>query len=152
MPEIQTKHFNCIEFREEDVLHFPEGLPGLDAERRFVAVELPDTRPLAYLQSVTTPGVCFITVPVRVVDPNYRLALTAEHLCTLGLSEGCEARIGADVVCVVILTMAENGPPTLNLLAPLVVNLRTRRGVQAIQTDSGYSHEQKLPEPAMQAA
>jgi len=37
--------------------------------------------------------------------------------------------------------VAEGKMPTANLLAPVVVNLKTRRGLQAIQVDSSYSHQ-----------
>jgi flagellar assembly factor FliW len=43
-----------------------------------------------------------------------------------------------------ILSVSENRPPTANLLAPVVINLRTRVAIQAIRLDTAYSHEQPL--------
>ena len=40
------------------------------------------------------------------------------------------------------------GPPTANLLSPVVIHWRTRLAVQAIQADSPYSHQHPLLAPA----
>jgi flagellar assembly factor FliW len=36
----------------------------------------------------------------------------------------------------------------VNLLAPLVINVRSLRAVQAVMRDSAYSHQHVLREPA----
>jgi flagellar assembly factor FliW len=47
-----------------------------------------------------------------------------------------------------VLSIRETGP-TANLLAPIVVNLRNRRAVQAVAAESDYSHQHALmPEEA----
>jgi flagellar assembly factor FliW len=53
--------------------------------------------------------------------------------------------IGSEVLCLTILSVEKNAPPTANLLAPIVVNLHTQRARQVIQVDSAYSHREKLP-------
>jgi len=45
----------------------------------------------------------------------------------------------------VIVSLEENAPPTVNLLAPIVVNLGTLHGCQAIQTGSCYSLREPVP-------
>lgn len=151
MPEFTTTYFNRIEYREQDVLEFPAGLPGFEQERAFLPVELPGARPLILFQSLTTPGLCFMTLPVLTVDPSYRLSLSPEDLSILGFAEDRQPRIGSDVLCVAIVTVSEREPPTVNLLAPLVISLTTHAGVQAIQAESGYSHQHELPAPRPEA-
>lgn len=152
MPDFDTKHFGRLQYREEDVLKFAGGLPGFEQERRFLPVSLPNAAPLVMLQSLATPELCFITAPVFDIDPQFRLGMSQEDLRAIGLPEGREPVIGADVLCLVVVTLAEGQSPTANLLAPLVVNAATRQGVQAILADSGYSHQYvldaKSPEPA----
>jgi flagellar assembly factor FliW len=48
--------------------------------------------------------------------------------------------------------VAEHRSPTANLLAPIVVNLKTHRAIQAIQADSGYSHQHPLLAAAREEA
>ena len=144
MPRFVTKHFGIVEYQPETVIEFPAGLPGFEQETRFLALEQPGTKPLAFLQSLNRPELCFITLPVNAIDPDYRLAVSADDLRLLELPEDRQPRIGTDVLCLAIISVAENQSPTANLLAPLVVNLRTRRAVQAIAPDSGYSHQHPL--------
>ena len=148
MPLLETKNFGKISFEPESEIEFPCGLPGFDSRKRFVAVRFAETDPLLYLQSLEDPGLCFITMPVLAVDPRYQLNVNPEDLGLLGLPAASRPRIGEDVFCLAVLSMREAGP-TANLLAPVVINLKTRRAVQAIAPESGYSHQHELmPEEA----
>ena len=140
---METKNFGQISFEPESELEFPSGLPGFDSRRRFVAVRFVESDPLIYLQSLEDAGLCFITMPILAVDPRYKLTVSADDLDQLGLPRASQPRIGEEVLCLTVLSVRETGP-TANLLAPIVVNLRTRRAVQAIAPDSEYSHQFEL--------
>ena len=124
---------------------FPQGLPGYEQERAFVFLNRPDSYPLLFMQSTRTPELCFILLPIFVVEPAYRLHLDEEDLSKLKLPLTRQPRIGEDILCAAILCAHGGGEtPTANLLAPIVVNIRDRIGIQAIQTQSGYSHRHPL--------
>lgn len=144
----QTRHFGIIEFDDDAVFQFPAGLPGFEDEHEFVALEQPRIRPIVFLQSLKRPDLCFITLPVQTIEPAYRLSLSAEELRLLELPEDRQPEIGKQVLCLAIVAVAEGQTPTANLLAPLVINLANRRAVQAIMSESGYSHRHPLPVPA----
>jgi flagellar assembly factor FliW len=146
MPLIQTKYFGCVEYPEESVIEFPSGLPGFENERRFVILEQPENKPLVFLQSLSLSSLCFLALPVLTVDPGYQTAISPEDLAALELPKDRQPLIGRDVLCLALVSLAEGRPPTANLLAPLVVHLKTRRGLQAIQSESGYSHQHPLLE------
>ena len=143
MPSFETKYFDTISYDPDSVVEFPSGLPGFDQRRRFVALQFPDSQPLVFLQNLEDPELCFLTLPVLTIDPHYQLRVTAEDRAVIGLPPGGPVRIAQDVLCLVVLSLRENGP-TANLLAPVVVNLRNRKGVQAVAADSGYSHQHVL--------
>jgi flagellar assembly factor FliW len=124
---------------------FPAGIPAFEQEKRFVAVRQAVSEPLVFLQSVADPNVCFATLPAPAACPGFRLSMAPEDLEALGLDRARQPVIGNDVLCLAILSLTENAPPTVNLLAPIVVNVHTLRGCQAIQTDSRYSHREVLP-------
>ena len=147
MPQLDTKFFGHISYEDEAVLEFPLGLPGFEARRRFVVVQMPDAAPLVFLQSLEDASLCFTTMPVQIVDPQFRLAVTAEDLSLIGLSGGRQPQIGKDVLCLAVLSIQETGP-TANLLAPVVVNLANRRAVQAVAPESDYSCQHALLETA----
>jgi flagellar assembly factor FliW len=102
-----------------------------------------------FLQSLEDPALCFITLPVLAVDPQYRLEVSGDDLGQLGLSPGKQPRIGTDVLCLTVVSIRESGP-TANLLAPIVVNLRNLKAVQAVALESEYSLQHVLlPEEAL---
>jgi flagellar assembly factor FliW len=140
---MQTKSFGTIAYEPDSELDFPCGLPGFDSRHRFVAVRFVESDPLIYLQSLEDPALCFVTMPVLSVDPRYRLKVSSEDLGQLGLPGTRQPKIGEDVLCLTVLAIRETGP-TANLLAPIVINLKTRRAVQAIAPQSDYSHQHEL--------
>ena len=140
---MQTKNFGTISYAPESELRFPGGLPGFDERKRFVAVRFVESDPLVYLQSLEDPDLCFITMPVLAVEPRYQLKVSPEDLDQIGLTPARQPKIGEDVFCLTVLSIRETGP-TANLLAPIVINLKTRRAVQAIAPGSDYSHQYEL--------
>ncbi len=150
MPQAETKQFGTIEYREEEAVEFPIGLPAFEQERKFLPIERPETKPLVFLQSLSHAELCFVTLPLLLVDPTYRLAVSAEDLRILGLTDilnrCAQPEVDRDVRALVIMSVTDSRP-TANLLAPVMINISPpdgapRRGVQAIRFDSQYSHEQ----------
>jgi len=141
----ETRYFGPVEYDQESVLLFPDGIPAFEQERRFVAIRQPLNEPLVFLQSLTNRDLCFVALPVQSICSGYRMQMAPEDLEALGLEAGRQPAIGCEVLCLCLLAVEENAPPTANLLAPIVVNLKTRCARQAIQTDSSYSHREPLP-------
>lgn len=143
MPSCETKNFGVVSYEAGSVLEFPSGLPGFEERRLFLALQFADSKPLVFLQSLDDPGLCFVTLPVLVADPEYRLKVSMEDRELVGLPSTSALRIGPDVLCLTVLSLEESGP-TANLLAPLVVNISNLKGVQAIASESDYSHQHAL--------
>jgi flagellar assembly factor FliW len=143
MPGFETEHFGQVPLAPEVEFEFPRGLPGFDERRRFIPLRFEHSDPVIFLQSLEDPGLCFITVPVLVADPAYRLEMDTEDLEAIGLDGSRQPRIGEDVMCLAVVSARPEGP-TANLLAPVVVNLRNHRAVQAVVPGSGYSHQHAL--------
>jgi len=140
MPEIATKYFGSIEYEPDVAIRFPLGLPGFEEELEFLLLEPPASAPMVFLQSLRRPGLCFLALPMEVVAPDYLLATTQEDLECLGLAPDRHRGTGADVCCLAIIVVTENGHISANLLAPIVINPTLRLGLQAIRADSIYSH------------
>ena len=151
MPKCLTKSHGEIEYSEDVVMHFPEGLFGFESETRFLPIEVPGLHPLLFLQSVDRQALCFITLPILVIDPAYRLTLSPADLELAGMPPGHQPAIGEDVLCLAILTLHKDAPATANLIAPLVMNLRTRQAVQAIVCEGEYSHQHIVPASSPEA-
>jgi len=144
MAKCLTKYFGAMQYDSEAVWRFPEGLPAFEAERTFIPIEHPTTRPLVYLQSLTTPEVCFVGLPVKSIVGDYKLELSEEDRELIGLSGEAALDPGADgILCLALITIREIGT-TANLMAPVVANLRTGQAVQAISPAGCYSHQHPL--------
>jgi flagellar assembly factor FliW len=143
MPETETTNFGTIFFAPESVFEFPNGLPGFEDRRKFLPVQNPRTAPILFLQSLEEPSLCFTTLPIWVVDPQYRLHITEQDLELLGFPTDHQPCIGEEVLCLAVLSIRKTGT-TANLLAPVVVNLRNHKAVQAVSPESRYSHQHPL--------
>ncbi|WP_321473317.1 flagellar assembly protein FliW [uncultured Paludibaculum sp.] len=138
MPAIQTAYFEEVTFPETSVIRFERGLPGFEHETEFVSISREDCEPLIFLQSVKTPKLCFVTMPVQPLCPDYRVDMQSDELEALGLAEGQPPSIGSELACLAIISVTEDGPPTANLMAPLVIHVSTSRAVQVIQSNPAY--------------
>ena len=137
MPVLQTRFFGELEFRESDAFLFPSGLPGFESSRHFAFLNRDGYGPLIFLQSVELAALCFILLPIQVVDHTYQLELTSEERDDLGFDRTAPLRPGTDYFCAAVICVEEDGP-TANLMAPLIVNLKTNKGMQIVRPDSGH--------------
>jgi flagellar assembly factor FliW len=145
MPLVETLRFGPLEYDATAAIEFPSGVPGFDGQRRFVLVEQAALAPLVFLQSLETPDLCFPAVPAGAIDSQYQLEVPREDLELLGMDPARQPVVGSEVLCLAIVA-AEAGALTANLLAPVVINLSLRVGVQAVRSDARYSHRHPLGE------
>ena len=160
MPILHSVQLGAIEYPEEHVLHFPLGLPAFEDETRFLPVERPGMEPIVFLQSLQRPDLAFPTLPVKALDPRFELALTEDELHWLSGDPPAGAQqlarvpgphaITEDLIALAIVTVSAEGI-TANLRAPVVVNQRTRLGIQAIQAESNYSLQHPVGSPVTPA-
>ena len=122
---VRSSRFGELEVPADRVLHFPQGLIGFPKARRFVILDHRPGSPFKWMLCLEQPDLAFAVVePARMV-PDYEapLALAAR---TLGTDP-------ADVALFVIVTIpADPTAMTVNLMAPVVVDVRTRRSRQLV--------------------
>jgi flagellar assembly factor FliW len=149
MPQLATANFGDLEYTADQVLEFPAALPAFEDQTSFVIVKRSALGPLVFLQSLANPKLCFITLPMGLIDPGYELELIAEDARLLGLDQTADGAVRdpIDLLCLAMLVVTENRP-TANLMAPVVINLKNRRGVQAVRVDTRYSYQHPLAEPS----
>lgn len=141
MASCETRYFGTAEYEEDSVILFPRGPLGFEQETAFLLIQRPDQFPLVYLQSVRTAHLCFLALPVLAVDAAYKLHVSDEDAALLAVPERPEP--GQDVLCLALVTVQAEGP-TANLLAPVVINLQSRAGLQCIHAEGTWSHKHSL--------
>ena len=135
-----SDQFGDLEYNDEALLQFPRGLPGFEQCRFFVLIQQPQHAPLVHLQSLENAGLCFLAVPVRQIDAGYQLQLQREDRDLIPA--------GDPTLELALLAAAADGQITANLLAPIVIHLPTRVGVQSVRNDQKYSHQHPVGEVA----
>lgn len=114
------------------VIEFVAPMPGFPADLRFVLVRVDESGLLYALTSVDSPSLRFLVVPPTPFFPQYAADVDDETLRALAANEQNNL-----VVLLVVTTAAAANDATVNLLAPIVVDLDTRRAVQLVLTGSG---------------
>ena len=141
MPHVLTRDFGKLAYDPSAEWFFPRGLPGFEDQNRFVLIERDGLAPIVFLQSLKTPALCFLAVSVWAADPAYQVGMTRDDLDALELNG--QPQPGDGALCLAILS-GSGDAFTANLLAPVVVNSKTRTAVQAVRADSIYSHRHPL--------
>ncbi len=131
--KIKTKFYEELEISTDEMIHFPEGLPGFETEKRFVYLH-PEDSVFGCLQSCQTPEVAFIVISPFRLCPDYDFVLDEKKVDLLGLAKPDDALI----LAIVTIPPGQPDQATVNLQAPLVINPQTRKGIQVILSDSGY--------------
>jgi flagellar assembly factor FliW len=115
-------------------LTFPDGLVGCNDWKTFVLLTDSDENlPVAYLRLVSDPSIQLLVTDPRLIDEAYSVKLNQEDRVALDL------RPTDEVVLYTTLTIGTGGLITANLLGPLVVNPRSRKGRQLVLSDSTYT-------------
>lgn len=148
MQSIETLRFGLVRFEEHEVIEFPAGLPGFEQEFRFLLIEAEESRPLKFLQSISSPQLSFVCAPLALVFAGYEAMLPKSDRELLAMPpEGGTPGGGAPggvLEWLAILCFARPDAPTANLLGPLVIRRDVGLGVQSIREDSRYSARQPL--------
>jgi len=128
---IDTKFLGETEIKEEDILTFEQGLLGLKDVTRFVLQPIDEDLPLAILQSVENKEIGFVIAYPFAFKEDYSFDLSEEDYEQLKI-EKIE-----DVLTYTIVTMKETfQESTMNLLAPLIINMEKKFGKQIVLQDN----------------
>ncbi|EON70431.1 flagellar assembly protein FliW [Lysinibacillus sphaericus] len=129
--KIATKFLGEVEITNEDVITFPEGIPGFPDVTKFVLLPLDQDLPLALLQATESAELGFIVAYPFVFKPDYAFDLSMED------SEVLVAEREEDLVTYAIVTLKEKlSESTMNLLAPVVISMKKKVGKQIVLSDS----------------
>ncbi len=131
MIEVRSRRFGDFAVPGDRVLHFPQGLIGFPRVRRFVILDHRPGSPFKWMLCLDQPDVAFAVVEPMDFVPDYRapIALAAR---TLGTDP-------ADIGLFVIVTIPSDPTAmTVNLMAPVVVDIRTRISRQLVLEDGRF--------------
>ena len=134
---IRTINFGDLDINPDSIIVFDDGLPGFPQLRRFVILDMEEIKPFQYLQALPdddTPPIALYLINPFMVDPSYDFRLTDSDM------EAIKSMNSTELTIYTVATIpADPREATVNLMAPIVVNEKDRRGRQVILHDSKYS-------------
>ena len=140
---ISTTRFGRIDVETDDVLHFPSGMPGLEGCREWALLADATNDALGWLQSTNRSDIAIAVVSPRRFVPDYQIRIPRSELTPLRLSD-----IGQAQVLVVVAQGSRS--LTLNLKAPIVINLEARTGRQVVASgELSMQHELTIHQPTL---
>ena len=143
---IRTVNFGDLEIEPGSIITFDDGLPGFPQLNKFVILDMEEIKPFQYLQALPdddSPPIALYLINPFMVEPSYEFRLTDSDMDAIKSMNSTELTIYT-----VATIPADPREATVNLMAPIVVNEKDRRGRQVILHDSKYS----VRHPLMSAA
>jgi flagellar assembly factor FliW len=131
---IMSERFGVIETTNEESIRFPDGIAGFPNERDFVLVRHGRSSALAWLQSKNNPALALPVVSAHGFGEVYPDVSIEEPARKAGIYQD-----GQELAVMVVLSAPKHGPATVNLLAPIIVNVTTRIGAQLILDGTRFS-------------
>lgn len=120
--------------KETDTIELPAGLIGFPELKRYVMLDHDKDSPFKWLQSLDDGAIAFVLINPLLFKPDYTVEVTEAEVSELDLAAE------EDAVISVIITMPSNPQNmTANLKAPLIFNLKNRRGKQIILNNPAYT-------------
>lgn len=131
--EVNTKLFGQIEIDDEKIIEFPGGIVGFPDLNKFALVhdsEKSDGSSLGFLLSLDEPAFAMPAMDPHIVKPDYNPMVEDDLLSGLG-----ELIPEETIVLVTVTVPHDIKKMTVNLMAPVIINAKTRKGAQVILTE-----------------
>ncbi|RCW74725.1 flagellar assembly protein FliW [Saliterribacillus persicus] len=136
---IETKYFGEVDIKEEEKIHFPQGLPGFTDEKEFILLNFEDNDLFQVLQSVKQANPAFFVVNPFIFLKDFEFELDDQTI------EQLKIESEEDVQVFSIVTLKDPMPAsTTNLQAPIVINQKKLIAKQYITKSQKYSTKEKI--------
>ncbi len=130
--KIKTDRFGEIEIPEHELLYMPGGLIGFSDCKRVVLLEHRTDSPFRWLQSADQPELAFVIIDPSLFVEDYPVDKLKKMLST------AENKVEDVAIATIATVPPAPRPITVNLLAPLVFDVKERKGAQVILNDPRY--------------
>lgn len=125
---LETSRFGRVEIEVEDILHFADGLIGFADHKHWVLLADEENESLGWLQSVRDQNVALPVISPRRFTPDYQVRVVKSQLAPLALDQ-------FDQAFVLTVVNRRDDQFTVNLQAPVIINLDRRCGRQVLTLD-----------------
>lgn len=129
--KLMTEHLGEIHYNAEDQITFKEGIPGFENEVTFILIPSGDDQfPFHYLQSTVSADLAFVVTDPFLFHPDYDFNLPDSEASDLGFES--ESDLEALIVLSIVTIPNEIEKSTMNLAAPVIINMKSKKGKQVL--------------------
>ena len=125
---LETSRFGPVQIEVEDILHFPHGLIGFEHEQHWVLLGDAENESLGWLQCVKQSSVALPVISPRRLASDYQVRIVRSQIEPLELAP-------TDQAFVLNVINRRANVFTVNLQAPVIINLDRRLGRQVMTLD-----------------
>ncbi|SKA72715.1 flagellar assembly factor FliW [Clostridium sp. USBA 49] len=137
--KFNTKYHGVKEFKEEDIIYFKKGLPGFEKLNKFILFSVEENNIFSILHSVENEEIGLVVASPFTIFKDYEFKLSDEKLKELKISSP------EDVLVLNTVTLSNNiNSITINLKAPIIINIKERLGEQIILDNEKYKIKHPL--------
>ena len=140
--KIETTRFGTVTLGEEKILDMPFGMLGFPDKKRFVILQNRANSPFFWYQSLDDPSLAFVITSPFLFMPDYEVDI--EDILAEMSWDGNRDNNVLELYVVVNIPKGSPEKMTANLIAPLLVNNKSRQAVQMVMSNSPYIHNYPL--------
>ena len=131
---INTKFFGDINIDEDKIILFEDGILGFPDYKKYLFMESgEDGSPFFWLQSIEDVGIVFPIIDVTKCIPDDSPVADSAEIDSLGNADDDLA-----IYNIIIIPKHDAKDMTVNLKAPVVINLNTMKAKQIISSNEEY--------------
>jgi flagellar assembly factor FliW len=138
---IQT-NIGEIQVEEKDIVIFKQGIPGFELLKKFAVIALEDTKPIQWLVSLEDKEVSLPVIDPWLIRSDYHLDIPKNIVDFLKITN--QEKIF--ILTVVRIPGSQPDAMTVNLAAPIIINLDNNLALQYIPEQSEYKLRHSLKE------
>ncbi len=112
---------------KDSIFNFPDGILAFEDSKRFVILLNPKIKPFIYLKSLDIEDLGFVCMDPFQIYQNYSIDIPAKDLSILGIKDSANA-----FVLSIVTVNTDPKETTMNLLAPIVINISNNTGRQIV--------------------
>lgn len=129
--KIETKFLGIVEIEDKEIIKFEIGIPGFEDIKEYVILPVDQDSPFALMQSIKEPKIGFVLAFPFAFKEDYAFNVSEEDKNELKVNQQ------EDIAIYTIVTVKDNfQDSTLNLLAPILINVKENCGKQLVLQDS----------------
>jgi flagellar assembly factor FliW len=131
--KVKSLRFGQLEVPDSKIIDMARPILGFEHLERFCLVDMPELRPLLWMQSVEDPSVAFLIGNPLLFQADYTIKVNPQEIAELKVN-----RVES-VETYVIVTIPEDPRATsVNMQGPILINTDTNLAKQLVLVNSPY--------------